>query len=174
MMEEMVDIVDENDNVIGTVTRSEMRKKNLKHRSTFILVFNSKREMLVTKRTKTKDVYPGMYEMFHGGTVSHGETFEENAHKEIKEEVGIENADLKFHFKISYKDKFQNCIASIFSCIYDGEIKIQKEEVESYFFVSMDKLKKMIKDQREQFTPDGLFAFEEYSKNETKQTSRNL
>ena len=162
MKEEMIDVVDENDNVIDTVTRKEMRKKNLKHRSTFIFVSNSKGEILLTKRTKIKDVYPGLYEMFHGGTVAHGETFEKNAYKELEEEIGAKNVNLNFLFKFSYKDEVQSCIASVYSCVYDGEIKIQKEEVESYFFISLDELKKRVSKQTDQFTSDGVFAFKKY------------
>jgi len=162
MAEEQVIIVDENNNEVEVVPRSEMRKNNLRYRSTFIFVFNSKGEILVTKRTETKDVYPGLYEIFHGGTVAYGETFEQNAYKEIEEELGIKNIDLEFLFKFSYKDKVQNCIGKVYKCVYDGEIKIQEEEVESYFFVSVKKLKEMIKEDSGKFTGDGLYVFKKY------------
>ena len=41
---EKIDLIDENDNVIGVVTHKEMREKNLLHRGVAILVFNSKNE----------------------------------------------------------------------------------------------------------------------------------
>jgi len=162
MTEEQVIIVDENNNEIGVVSRSEMRAKNLKHRSTFVLVRNSKNEILITKRTKIKDLYPGLYEIFHGGTVAEKETYEENAYKEVEEEVGVKNVPLKFLFEFHYKDKTQNCIARIFDCVSDGEIKTQEEEVESFFFVSMKKLKRIINENPEKFTADGLAAFNKY------------
>lgn len=162
MSEENVDIVDEKDKVIDTVSRSVMRKKNLKHRSTFILVFNSNRELLITKRTTRKDVFPGLLEMFHGGTVKHGESYEENAYREIEEELGIKNIILKSLFKFNYKDNNQNCIGTVYKCFYDRKIKIQKKEIESYFFVSLKKIKEMSNNKPEEFTPDGLYAFQKY------------
>lgn len=162
MKEEMIDIVDENDNVVDTVPRKKMRKKNLRHRTSFILVFNPKGEVLVTKRTKTKDVYPGLYELFRGGTVVHEETFEQTAYRELEEEVGIRNVPIKVLFKFSYKDDVQNCMGAVYKCVYDGEIKIQKSEVESYFFISIRELKEMVEKNPEEFTGDGLYTFKKY------------
>ena len=47
-------IRDENDNVINTVTRKEMREKNLRYRCTFFMIFNSKGELLIQQRAKIK------------------------------------------------------------------------------------------------------------------------
>ncbi|MBR9691975.1 NUDIX domain-containing protein [Candidatus Woesearchaeota archaeon] len=164
MTEEMVDVVDENDNVIDTVTRKEMRQKNLKHRSTFILVFNSKGEILVTKRTDTKDVYPGLYEVCHGGTVEHVETFDDNAKKEMEEELGIKNPKLESLFTFSYKDEVQNCIGKAYKCIYDGELVLQEEEVVSFEWISIDEVKKKIEENSEKFCTDDVYALRRYLK----------
>ncbi len=58
-----------------------MRKENLIHRATYILVFNSKGELFLQKRTKTKDVYPGYYDPVAGGVVTIGEDCETFAKK---------------------------------------------------------------------------------------------
>lgn len=164
MAEEQIIIVNQHNRKIGVVPRSEMRKNNLRHRTTFILVFNSKGEILITKRTKTKDVYLGLYEVFHGGTVAAGETPKQNACKEIREEIGARHVRLKFLFRFRYQDKVQNCIGYVYQCRYDGKIKPQKEEVESYFFAPLEKVKKMIKEEPKKFAADGLFAFQKYRK----------
>ena len=61
--QEYLDLVDENDNVIGKAPRSEVRARNLLHRGVGILVFNSRGELYVHKRTETKDIFPGMYDL---------------------------------------------------------------------------------------------------------------
>ena len=58
-MAEMIDIIDENDNVVDTVPYKEMREKNLWHRGSHVYVFNSNRDILVTKRTDDRPKYPG-------------------------------------------------------------------------------------------------------------------
>jgi len=65
-MPEYVDIVDENDRIIKCVTRKEMRKNGLRHRGTAILVFNSHGQLFVHKRTITKDIFPGFYDIAVG------------------------------------------------------------------------------------------------------------
>jgi len=161
-MEEMIEIINEKGHTIKVVPRSEMRKKNLKHKGTFILVFDSKNEILITKRTMTKDLFPGLYEIKHGGTVSVGESFEENAKKELKEELGIKKVPLNFLFDFSYKDSNNNVLGRVFECVYDGPIKMQKEEVESYEWISMGELKKRIKSKRYKFCPDHLVSLKKY------------
>lgn len=162
MPEEYVYLVDENNKVMGKVTRSEMRKKNLPHRGTNAFIFNSKGEILLTQRTKTKDLFPELFEIGQGGCLAYGEEYGENAIRELEEEVGIKNAELEYLFDIYYKDENQNTFWKVYKCIYDGEIKMQKEEVADYFFISVEKLKKMIEETPEKFTPDGLAAFKKY------------
>src|SRR5262245_25954953 len=87
--EEIVAIVDAQNTVIGAVPRREMRAKNLLHRSTYILVCNSRGELYVQKRTLTKDVFPGYYDPATGGVVLAGESYEQGAVRELEEEMGI-------------------------------------------------------------------------------------
>ena len=114
-MEELVDIIDENDNIIATLSRKEMREKNLRHRSTFILVFNSSGEIFITKRAESKETFPGLYEIGQGGVVTHGETYEDSAKREIKEEVGVNSAKLEFLFDFHYEDSKTKYIARTFA-----------------------------------------------------------
>ena len=157
----MVDIIDENDNVIDTVARSEMRKKNLLHRTVYFMVLNSKGEMLIAKRSETKDIDPGVYET-PGACVSHGESYELAAQRELEEEFGIKNAELKFLFDFSYKDETRNSISRVYSCIYDGEIIPQEEEVDEYSFVSPEELKKMVREGKKKFAPQRILLLEKY------------
>ncbi|MFH1439255.1 MAG: NUDIX domain-containing protein [Candidatus Woesearchaeota archaeon] len=156
--------VDEDDNVIEKVLRSEARKKNLFHRSTSIIVFNSKGDILVHKRTLTKDIYPGYYDLAVGGGLSYGESYLEGAKREVEEEIGVKDAELTFLFKFRYeKDEENNRIktfTNIYKLIFDGQIRFQEEEVESGKFISLEKLKEMMK--LEKFCPDNLAMFEKY------------
>ncbi|MCX6822044.1 MAG: NUDIX domain-containing protein, partial [Candidatus Aenigmarchaeota archaeon] len=76
-MEEIFDIVDEEDNVIGKTTREEVHNKKLIHRSVMFFIFDKKRRVLVTQRTKAKDMFPEYWSISLGGHVSSGETYEE-------------------------------------------------------------------------------------------------
>ena len=74
---EIVQIVDENNTEIAAVARWMMREQKLIHRASYILVFNQAEDLFVQKRTTTKDVYPGYYDVAAGGVVLAGESYEE-------------------------------------------------------------------------------------------------
>jgi len=67
--DEMVTIVDLDNNVVDQVTRQVMRAQNLIYRCTFTIVYNSKQEVLVQKRSSSKETYPSTYDPCPGGVV---------------------------------------------------------------------------------------------------------
>lgn len=153
-MLERLDIVDENNNIVTTATRNNILKHNLIHRGVVIFIFNSKGEIFIHKRTANKKIYPGMWNMTCGGSVVSEENFFKGAIRETTEETGIKNPKLEFLFMDRYKSILDNVIAAVYKLKFNGNIKIQKEEIEKGFFVSIRELKKLIK--RERFCPDAL------------------
>jgi isopentenyldiphosphate isomerase len=88
--EEWVDIVDADDNVVGTVTRRTMREQVLRHRATYIFVMATNgSSILVHQRAATKDLWPSRWDLAVGGVVSAGESYDRSAARELLEEVGI-------------------------------------------------------------------------------------
>ena len=129
-MEEILDVVDEKDNVLGQKPRSEVEQKGLLYRSTEIIVLvNGK--LLVEKRAATKSKRPSHYSLV-GETVKAGETYEEAARRGVKEETGLGAEWLKSIGKTIIRDKKENdfYIMGIFTCEGKGKIKMQKEEVD--------------------------------------------
>lgn len=79
-MAELFDVVDENDNIIGRATREECHSNpKLMHRASIILIFNSKGELLLQKRSMNKDTNPGKWANSVAGHVDPGESYEETA-----------------------------------------------------------------------------------------------
>jgi isopentenyldiphosphate isomerase len=157
---ELVAIVDERNKVIGAVPRREMRAGNLPHRATYILVFNSQGELYVQKRTQSKDVFPGYYDVAAGGVILAGESYEEGALRELEEELGIRGVPLSRLFDFSYNDEAVKVWGAVFSCVYDGEMALQQEEVESGAFLAADEVFRLAA--TEPFTPDGLYVLRRY------------
>ncbi|HXH09669.1 MAG TPA: NUDIX hydrolase YfcD [Alphaproteobacteria bacterium] len=158
--DELVVIVDAQNNVVGVVPRREMRAKRLPHRSTYILVFDSKGNLYVQKRTMTKDVFPGYYDIAAGGVVLAGETYEQGAERELGEEMGIRGVPLTSLFDFYFENERTCLWGRAFSCTYDGEIVLQPEEVESGAFVSIQDI--LRRAETELFTPDGLYVLRRY------------
>ncbi len=159
-MPEYVDIVDENDHIIRRATRKEMRIKGLRHRGTAILVFNSLGQLFVHKRSATKDVFPGFYDIAVGGVVETGETYEASAKRELAEEVGVTDAELEFLFKLQYESPIHKCFTAIYSCVYDGPLTIQDEELEQGSFLDLDQANDLVAQKK--VCPDSIQVFERF------------
>jgi isopentenyldiphosphate isomerase len=156
VMEEMVDIVDENDNVIGKTSWDEAVKNKLLRRSVRVFILNSKGEMLLQKRSKKVKIHPGLWTSASTGSVTSGEKYEEIAQRELLEEVGIETK-LNFLFKIRQSDS----ICAAFEGFYDGKIK-SNWEVEKIEFVKIDKIKEEIENNSRNFTNGFKESFKKY------------
>ena len=170
--EEIVTIVDEENNIVGSALRSRMRTDGLPHRATYILVFNSEGHLFVQKRTMTKDIYPGYSDVATGGVVLSGETYLTAALRELEEELGISGVVLDTHFDF-YHDLAGNRVwGRVYSCVYDGRMKLQEEEIESGTFYSIPEI--LEHSHNEPYTPDGLYVLRRYltlSKSSTSATS---
>ena len=89
MTGEIVALFDASGKVTGAAPRGEVRARNLHHGATAILVLNSEDEVLLHRRTATKDVYPGRHDFAVGGVLQAGEEPLDSARRELAEEVGI-------------------------------------------------------------------------------------
>jgi 16S rRNA (adenine1518-N6/adenine1519-N6)-dimethyltransferase len=89
MPEEIFDVVNERDEVIGQAPRSQVHARKLLHRAIHIFVFTSRGELLLQKRSEFKDEYPLKFTSSASGHLSAGETYDEAAPRELREELGI-------------------------------------------------------------------------------------
>ena len=158
--EEIVVIVDEHNQVVGAAPRREMRAMQLLHRSTYVLVFNSRGELYVQKRTLTKDVFPGYFDVAAGGVVLAGETYRQGAERELAEEMGIRGVPLNQLFDFYFENEHTRLWGCAFSCTYDGAVVLQEEEVESGAFVSVSDI--LRRAEIEPYTPDGMYVLQRY------------
>ena len=164
--EEMVDLVDEDDRVVGVAPRSEVRSKSLLHREVAAICRNRDGAIYVHRRTETKDVFPGMYDMWVAGVVSSGETYEGAVRRELEEELGIAGAEPTFLFKHRYLDRHLNWWTEAFEVRWDGPIRHQPEEVAWGAYLSEAEL--VAKLDEWPFVPDGVEVFRRYLKERAK------
>ena len=84
MNQEIFDVVNGRDEVIGRQLRSEVHRLGLKHRATHVLVFNSRSEVFLQKRSMKKDRQPGVWDSSVSGHVDSGEDYDACAVRELK------------------------------------------------------------------------------------------
>jgi isopentenyldiphosphate isomerase len=158
--EEIVDLVDEEDHVLGKAPRREVRARNLLHREVAAIVRNPVGEIYVHRRADTKDVFPGMYDMFVAGVVTSGESYDDAIRRELEEELGVGGVEPALLFKSRYHDADINWWTCCYEVIWDRPIRLQEEEIAWGRFMSEAELTAQL-DQLP-FVPDGLVAFRRY------------
>jgi isopentenyldiphosphate isomerase len=159
---ERVDWIDEAGATLESLPRSEIRRRNLLHRVSATFVFHPDGRLFVHRRTETKDVYPGLYDVAVGGTVVSGETFEENACRELGEELGVKGAVLYRLFSHRFQDRSSNSLTEVFASVTEGPFRLQPEEVSEGSWMKLEEITPLIAAAK--ICPDSVQAWRLYLK----------
>lgn len=143
-MPEYLDIVNENDTVIGKDTRENVHSNHQIHRGVHVLVINSEGKILVQKRSTKKKDRPGYLDASVGAQVRSGESYEQAALRETKEELGYTPAKLTYITQYKSYSSRQRENRQLFIIQYDGPFKVDHMEVDSVIFLSLEALEKRI------------------------------
>ena len=154
---EIFDIIDENGNPTGkTVERSIAHAEGIRHRTAHIWIIrrkNGRTEILLQKRSRNKDSFPGKFDTSSAGHIQAGDEPLESALRELKEELGIHAVpeDLQFagKFPISFAKEFHGkmfrdeeiAFVYIFNePVNTDELILQTEEVESVQWFDLEEV----------------------------------
>jgi isopentenyldiphosphate isomerase len=152
--------VDEHDTLIGALPRHEVRERGLVGRGTFILLFNSAGELCVHRRTLSKALYPGYWDVAAGGMVQAGESYELSAERELAEELGVSGVPLTAHERFYFDQPGNRLWCAVFSAVWDGPLQLQPEEVlQARFLPVADAL---AQSQTLDYCPDSLAALKRF------------
>ncbi|MBV2166661.1 MAG: isopentenyl-diphosphate Delta-isomerase [Kaistella sp.] len=165
-MEEQVVLVSEKDEILGVMDKMQAHENGILHRAFSVFLFNDKGEMLLQKRAADKYHSPNQWT---NAVCSHprmGETYMEAAQRRLKEELGIETP-LTYRFNFLYKaDVGQNLweheLDHVFTGNFEGEFKLNEEEVSEVRYISTDELDKEMSANPENFTEWFKIILKEY------------
>lgn len=151
---EMVEVVDLSGAVTGLVTRREMREHSLCHRSVFVAVVSQSGQLLVHRRAETKDVWPGWWDVAVGGVCAPGEQWDNAAHREVAEELGLDNVSLTRLGTGVYVDDTVSLVAAVFLCETEGPFRFADGEITEAHWVSKGELNEWLS--AKNFLPDSI------------------
>lgn len=153
---EHVILVDDQDNPIGTMEKLEAHQKGVLHRAFSILLFNSKGELLLQKRSKTKYHSAGLWTNTCCSHPLPGESMADATRRKLKQEMGI---DLRpeFAYKFIYKANLDGNLIEheydhVFIGTFEGTPTINKEEVEEWKYSKVSFLRADIRKNPEVYT----------------------
>ena len=155
-----VEIVDQNDRVTGRIDRNKVHDTPTLHRSVHVWVFNSREKIFLQKRPKTMKQYPSLWDSSVGEHTEIGETYEETAHRGLKEELGITVKHLEFLGKKAILDKTCFELIALYKTVFDGRIAPDKHELEDGKFFTVKEAEELIK--KRKTTPFFAQLFKEY------------
>nr|WP_202885858.1 NUDIX domain-containing protein [Kribbella sandramycini] len=150
----MVAILDGDNVVIGAEPRSVMRNRNLRHAATGVVVRNPAGDIYVHRRTPTKDVYPSRYDFAAGGVVAAGEDPYDAVVRELAEELGITGVELVKLPEGDYADDHTRYHAYLYTCVWEGPVTHQPEEVAWGAWMAPAELVARLDDPQWPFMPD--------------------
>lgn len=159
VIEEFVVLVDEQNNVLGTEPKDKVHSKNTPlHRGFSLFLFNSKKELLVTKRAKTKKTFPGMWSNTACGHPAPGESAIDAAKRRLRDELGIGGAHIKevAPYRYRFADTngiVENEICPVLVGHYDGDPTPDPKEVEEWKWMKWEDFLEDIKKNKAIYSP---------------------
>lgn len=160
MNDALVLVVDEQDRPIGSANKQEIWEKGLLHRVVRIMIENTKGEILLQKRSKTKVPFPDCWDNSVAGHVDEGEDYDTAARREIKEEIGMTGLDFKvigtYRANEIHDGKQMNRFAKVYkSTLNELPKKMEAGEIAGFEWWTLDKVKDLVAVHPDRVT-DGL------------------
>jgi isopentenyldiphosphate isomerase len=137
--EELLEVVNHKGEVVGILPRNHIHgDPSLIHRVIHVLVFNTKGHLLLQKRSLSKDVAPGRWDTSVGGHLNPGEDPISAAKREMKEELGMSGEEPNFLYTYMHTNSYETELVYTYSCLYEGEINFNQEEIDEVKFWSLE------------------------------------
>jgi isopentenyl-diphosphate delta-isomerase type 1 len=149
---EYLEVVDENNQVVGIADRQEIHKKGLRHRSVHIFIFNTRGNLYLQIRSPSKDQYPEHWDTSAAGHTDPGESPLEAAQRELMEELGLE-------VELTEVIKYPACLetgwefVTLFTARTDDPIHLNLEEATTGDYFTPDQLTQLLADPVQKVAP---------------------
>ena len=137
--EELLDIVDDNDLVVGSLGRGLVYSQNLSNFRTVNLFALNENSLIITpRRSFNKKMFPGGLDFSVGGHVSSGESYDVAILRELKEELEVDSpiGDLTSLGKLTPLEHGVSSFMTVYMCRLSSKDlgRLSSEHMEIYLF----------------------------------------
>src|ERR1044072_7618012 len=154
MSEEIFDVVNERDAVVGRAPRREVHRTGLKHRAVHVLVFNLRGEVFLQKRSMSKDSSPGLWDSSASGHLDCGEDYDACAVRELREEIGLNASECPRRvFKVDACDETGQEFVWLYQCESEGPFTLHPEEIERGGWFHQEQVASWVEERPQDFAP---------------------
>ena len=165
MSEEIFDVVNERDELIGQSPRSEVHRRGLNHRAIHVLVFNQHGDLFLQKRSMKKDCFPGVWDSSASGHLDRGEEYDACAVREVREELGIRLAAAPERlFRVAACERTGHEFVWVYRCTHDGPFELHPEEIEQDGWFAPEAVDRWVAERPREFAPAFLLIWEIWRK----------
>lgn len=158
--DEVVDLVDNNDEIIGIVPRKGIHNTKRLHRSAHIFLVDPHDRIWLEHRAQKVDTYSGYYSSSVAGHIAHGESYLQGAQREVREELGISGLKLEQKHKLIASNRTSNEFVAFFIA-QSARKPAKHEDTEELKAFSVEQIDAMIA-KGEKFVPIFLILFQWY------------
>jgi isopentenyldiphosphate isomerase len=152
MSEDIFDVVNDRDEVIDRRPRGEVHRLGLLHRAVHILVFNSRGQVFLQKRSMKKDRQPGLWDSSASGHVDSGEDYDAAAMRELREEIGLAlTRPPKRLFKINACAETDQEFVWVYRCESEGPFEANPDEIERGGWFAPEEVTRWMAGQSQEF-----------------------
>ena len=161
-MDEMVDVLTETGKFTDNVEMKQLcHKKGLWHKAVAVFIINSKKQVLLQRRSKNKKMWPDMWDISAGGHVLAGEFGFQAIIREIKEELGLSvkkeeiifiGCSTSINKKGDILNKHFNEYYIVTKDIDEKNLSLQKEEVSEVKWINKEEIIERIKNNYDEIT----------------------
>lgn len=152
-MAEFLDIVNDEDMVIGRETREAVHARGLQHRGAHVLLFAPNGDLIIQKRSAQRKAYASLWDCSVSEHVQAGEDYESAARRGLREELGLEDVALRrlVTFRLTYGPNDVE-ISTLFEGSADpARARFDAEEVAEIESVGLPELAARMASRPEQF-----------------------
>ncbi|MGD0410790.1 MAG: 16S rRNA (adenine(1518)-N(6)/adenine(1519)-N(6))-dimethyltransferase RsmA [Verrucomicrobiota bacterium] len=154
MPDEVFDVVNDNDEVIGQLPRRIVHRDGHKHRAVHVLVFDSRGRIFLQKRSRSKDTFPGAWDSSASGHLESGEDYAACAVRELREELGWSApVPPRPLFKIAASAETGQEFVWAWRCESEGPFTLHPEEIERGAWFTPDEVNEWLARSPRDFAP---------------------